>query len=130
MHDRNTNGIYATEDHPYVWAAPFESRRRTLMGFICLGEYREGAVQCSWRNSICHSGSYGSITGPICESAQDNIKRDISRGREEGGALMSALGFSPIQNSGAKYSPTWKATKCRLCKKAAQASNQTRLAVS
>ena len=64
---------------------PFESRRRTLMGFICLGEYREGAVQCSWRNSICHSGSYGSITGPICESAQDNIKRDISRGREEGG---------------------------------------------
>ena len=85
MHDRNTNGIYATEDHPYVWAAPFESRRRTLMGFICLGEYREGAVQCSWRNSICHSGSYGSITGPICESAQDNIKRDISRGREEGG---------------------------------------------
>ena len=64
---------------------PFESSRRTLMGFICLGEYREGAVQCSWRNSICHSGSYGSITGPICESAQDNIKRDISRGREEGG---------------------------------------------
>lgn len=44
MHGRNTNGIYATEDHPYVWAAPFESRRRTLMGFICLGEYREGAV--------------------------------------------------------------------------------------
>ena len=39
-------------------------------------------------------------------------------------------GFSPIQNSGAKYSPTWKVTKCRLCKKAAQASNPTRLSVS